>query len=266
MRKYLSLTLAFGLLLAPGMVRGQEDQPLEEIPLFLQPSDTLTHTPTVSAPKSEDVRKELFTWLEQQKTDSALMLVIEPMWPADAKFSPTQTLDKVAQVAAVLDPRVQKMVELCNRKKQHVVLAKQEWMDDDKLPDLLKNNLRVFYGRWLARELYYDETLECLAGLKPEEVVDPATLLFYEGVAHHRLLHKALGLAVVKRLLTDVAEIPQRYESVASLMEHDLNMLEDESLDMIARQMGDIERRLGLGRPGKMTIKVEEDVIAALDK
>jgi hypothetical protein len=79
-------------------------------------------------------------------------------------------------------------------------------------------------------------------------------------------LRKDEGLAAIKKLLEDVADGRKRYQSLAALMQADLSKLEDESLDHIARRMDDIRRRLELGRAGKKVRKLEDDVIASLDK
>jgi hypothetical protein len=134
------------------------------------------------------------------------------------------------------------------------------------VPAIVRNNLRLYHGRWLSNQRYYEESLEQLQQVQPEQVADPATLLFCRGVAHHHLMHKTLGLAALDRLMDDVAEAPTRYRAMAMLLHHDLSQLENESLDAVARQMQDIERRLELGRTGKKVIKIEEDVIAALDR
>ena len=52
-----------------------------------------------------------------------------------------------------------------------------------------------------------------LAGLEPADVVDPAALLFFQSVAHHRLLNKTDGLKTIDRLLSQVVEGPSRYTS-----------------------------------------------------
>ena len=49
-------------------------------------------------------------------------------------------------------------------------------------------------------------------------------------------------------------------------MRADLATLEDDTLDHIARRMEDIRRRLDLGRGGAQTRKIEDGVIASLDK
>jgi hypothetical protein len=97
-------------------------------------------------------------------------------------------------------------------------------------------------------------------------VVDPASLLFYQSVAYHRLVQKEAAMKSIRRLLDDVEDQPHRYVAVASLMYEDLKALKADSLDHISRQMDDIKRRLDLGRTGPKVRKVEDDVVDALDK
>ena len=49
-------------------------------------------------------------------------------------------------------------------------------------------------------------------------------------------------------------------------MHQDLEGLDDDSLDHIARRMGDVRRRLDLGRGGKKVRGVEDGIIESLDK
>jgi hypothetical protein len=140
------------------------------------------------------------------------------------------------------------------------------WLGEEKTPPLVRTNLRLYFGRWLAQEVLYDEALEQLQGLKPSEVVDPAGLLFYQAVVEHRMLKRDEALASIERLMENEHEIPRRYASLARLMQADLEGLKDDSLDHIARRMDDIRRRLDLGRAGPKVREVEDGVIASLDK
>jgi hypothetical protein len=80
------------------------------------------------------------------------------------------------------------------------------------------------------------------------------------------MLQRDEGLKSIARLLENEDEIPRRYASLARLMQADLEGLEDDSLDHIARRMDDIRRRLDLGRAGPKVREVEDGVIASLDK
>jgi hypothetical protein len=130
----------------------------------------------------------------------------------------------------------------------------------------VRNNLRLLVGRRLAQLQYFDEALAQLEGFTPQDVADPAALLYYSAVAHHRLLHQEEGLAAVGQLLQRRAELPARYSALATLIESDLRKLEDETLDHISRRMEDIERRLDQGRSGDKVRNIEDGVVKSLDK
>lgn len=214
-------------------------------------------------PTPDEVRQQALEWLSAKKSDETTRQAAEQLWQDGDKPA---VLDRLANTFALADERAQALLKLTAKPRPAGPLAPQEWLKSEELAAFERNNLRLIYGRWLAQERLYDEALTQLGDLSPTDVVDPATLLFYQAVVYHRLLDKEHGLKSLANLLDNVPEIPNRYRSLAALMKTDLEALKDESLDHISRQMDDVRRRLGLGRAGKKVQKVEDDVIAALDK
>ena len=215
-------------------------------------------------PSGDEVRQKVLEWLASRQTDDATRQAIEALW-RDEEAS-LGLLDKLAKSFGLADERAGSLVALCAKPRSPGPLAPQEWLKSEDVPAFERNNLRLFYGRWLAQERLYDEALTQLEGLSPGDVVDAASLFFYQAVVYHRLLNKDEGLKALQSLLDKVDKVPNRYRAVAALMKSDLEGLKDESLDHISRQMEDVRRRLALARAGKKTRKVEDDVIAALDK
>jgi len=223
--------------------------------------------PTIQAPGFDEVKSQLDAWLNERKADADAHAAVEALWQAPAEGeNAVDRLERLAESFAIADPRARSLVDLCSQMRAKGPLGPQAWLASDETPAFERDNLRLFYGRWLAHEGLFDESLEQIADLKPGQVIDPATLLFYQGVAYHRLLNKEQGLETLERLLGETADLPARYKSVAELMQDDLKKLKEDSLDHISRQMNDVRRRLYLGRAGKKVRKVEDDVIAALDK
>jgi len=132
--------------------------------------------------------------------------------------------------------------------------------------EFVSNHVRLFYGRWLAQNRFYDESLEQLLDVPVESVLDPATLLFYRGLMQHQLLLKEECLATAKKLLENEDKIPRRYAVIGKLMVADIEPLEVDSLDEISRLMSDVGRRTGLNRTGSRVIEEEQKVIEKLDK
>ena len=231
-----------------------------------QPDAHSEHSGAAGA-TSDEVRERAFAWLAERQTDPAIKAAAEEIWQSGAgPYALVPTLDRLAATFALVDPRAKALVELCAKAHGASPLVGQDWLTDKDTPAFERNNLRLYYGRWLSHERLYDESLEQLAGLEPADVVDPASLLFFQSVAHHRLLNKTDGLKAIDRLLGEVVDGPPRYVTVAGLMREDLKALEDDSLDHIARRMDDIRRRLDLGRAGEKVRKEEDGVIASLDK
>ncbi len=137
---------------------------------------------------------------------------------------------------------------------------------DVQLPESARIQLQLATGCWYVRHQRYDEALELLNELPLDEVIDPSALLFNIAVCHHRLIQVDPCVTTVHRLLENEAQLPRRYAVVGNLMLSDIESLEAESLDEIARMMADIQRRQALHRSGTRVIGLEEDVIEKLDK
>jgi hypothetical protein len=186
--------------------------------------------------------------------------------PKLSELKPAELLDRVVRTIAAVDPAAQQLVQLCAKPREPGPIAPVPWLADEKLPKLVRANMRLWYGQWLIHQRLYDESLDQLAGLEPTDVVDPAALLFYQGVDYHWLLKKDSGLKTLARLLERREHLPRRYAQMADLMQTDLAALKDDSLDHIDRRMRDTERRLDLGGAGKKVRGVEDGIIASLDK
>ena len=145
-------------------------------------------------------------------------------------------------------------------------LAEFPVLTDTSVPESARLNLRLLYGRWLAASMLFDESLQVLQDISPDTVVDPATLFFYRGVALHHLGRQDEALANLSLLRSNPDSVPQRFSTVAELMEEDLKATSRHQLDPVARLMDRIQIRLGHARAGTRVRKDETDVIKHLDE
>jgi hypothetical protein len=223
--------------------------------------------PTWRAPRAADVREQVIAWLDHEKIEADARAKILALWPEGEEAADAGVLlDRLAESFALADPEVKKLVELCGGPRRQWILPDFPRLTDPSRPEFERANLRLYSGRWLAQVRLYDEALAMLDGLEPLQVVDPAGLLFYQTILNQRLLNIEAGRQYALRLLEREDELPDRYQYLARLIREDLQGLEKDSLDHISRRMGDVQRRLELGRAGKK-VRIEEDgVIAALDK
>jgi hypothetical protein len=217
-------------------------------------------------PATEDsVAAQLSDWMDRHEFPTLKRDQIGMTW-RERLSAAAGLLDALSAVFASVDDRARAVHNVCQSRQPVSIPPSFPWLAERGVDPLLHDNMRLIYGRWLAQNSFYDEALIYLGDLNTRDVVDPAALLFYRSVVHHRLLDKKGCLEDISRLLENEADVPVRFKAVARLMDVDLRPLKEDSLDEIARLMEDIQRRLQLGRAGTRVRKEEEDVVAKLDK
>ena len=222
-----------------------------------------------AAPHFNDVRSRAIEWVASRGiSDAALLDRIGRLWAVgedevtDARFA----LDKVIETFALADPEAKKFLDACAHIAAPLVPPEADLLDKSDPGDFDTANLRLHYARYLAQRKMYDEALEQFEQIDPKATVDPASCLFYRAVCEHELLRKEAGLATIEKLLKNTENVPVAYSTVATLMQADLEALSEKTLDSIARQMRDSERRLELARSGPRVQKVQDEIIAELDE
>ena len=228
-----------------------------------------TLEPSWSIPGYNSVRDQVLTWLDQSNLEEDQLEQAQSMWPTtiDPRGGDSASLlERAVQTFALADTRIQQLAEACHRQHDNLVLPDVAWLQDDDISPVVRDNLRLYYARWLAHHQLYDEVLATLADLNPQDVLDPSSLLFYRTVAYHQVVQPDFSRATLSQLQERESELPERYRQVADLLKRDLTGLKDESLDHIARRMQDVRRRLDLGRAGKKVQLVEQGVLDSLDR
>lgn len=219
-------------------------------------------------PEYEQVRSEMLVWLGDADLPEDVGFRARSLWPAAnlRAGDGSALLDRAVETFALVEPRAEILLRAVNAEFEGPVPPNADWLDDASLPSILRNNLRLYFARWLAQHTLYDEALLTLLGLQTEDVFDPAGLLFYQMVAHHQLVEPDKSRLALEQLLEHEEQLPRRYLQVAQLLRHDLANLKDESLDHVARRMNDVRRRLDIGRAGKQVQVVEKGVVDSLDR
>ena len=240
--------------------------------LGLLPTDSLqsaeTKTEIYAAPTVAEVRTELFAWMQTQgKIDKQQQQEVQKQWKElNENVASHEVFGSLIDAFARIDSRAAKLVESCRWQDPAAAPEAAGFLQDDKLADFFRDNLLLFHARYLTQRELYDEALTVSSQFTPERTVDPVGALFYRAVCQHQLLMKEPGLETLEKLLGQTQQIPPRYASVATLMQLDLQRLQEKSLDEVARQMSDVERRLGLGRGGEKVQEVEKRIVETLDE
>lgn len=215
------------------------------------------------SPTPEAARAQALDWLKSTgKTDAATLKAFDDIWKADRPL-----LDLVADTFSLGDPAAAKL--LAEARDVDAPAPKEEvpaMLKDAKLPAYFRANLALAYARSLSGRRVYEESLDALRSIKPEQVIDPAAYFFHKAVAEHALLQKEEATRTIARLLDDVPDAPDRYRLVATLMFLDMQSWRSKDLGEIARKMDNIERRLELARGGPQTQKMQKEVVARLDE
>ncbi|HJZ90687.1 MAG TPA: hypothetical protein VKE40_07410, partial [Gemmataceae bacterium] len=133
-------------------------------------------------------------------------------------------------------------------------------LKDEKQDSYLRANLALGFARALTTGRVYEESLAALAAVKPEQTVDPAAYFFHRAVAEHALIKKDDALRSIVRLLDDVADAPDRYKMLGTIMFLDMQQWKKDEKDLsnIRRLMDNSERRLGQARGGKITQDIQK--------
>lgn len=229
--------------------------------------DSLEKTATWTIPTTADVKARLDNYLATKTLDDETRLKIEVLWPDEAQpLDGGELLDRLTASLALVEPKAAEVARACRDGSFLLTPPTFAGLTDEALPALVRDNLKLLVGRWLAQRDLVDESLDVLKDVGTDEVADPATLLFYQAMGHHRLLKKDDCLTTVSKLLERQTKLPRRYVTLARLMEADIKPLKEDSLDEIARMMDDIRRRLALSRAGKVVRDEEDEVIKKLEK
>ena len=219
-------------------------------------------------PTYDQVRSQMLAWLESTELKAEAKSQARSLWPAGnlRGGDGTAMLERAVETFALVDPRAQQLMDACNAPYEGPVPPDADWLQDSSLPAVMRDNLRLYYARWLALHNLYDEVILSVEGLQTDEVFDPAGLLFYQMVAHHQVVEPDRSHLYLVQLLEQEEHLPRRYLQITQLLRRDLASLKDGSLDHVARRMNDVRRRLDIGRAGKQVQVIEKGVVDSLDR
>jgi len=212
----------------------------------------------LKAPDVAEARKQAEAWLKSVKGDEAKFKAI---WGGDGTL-----LEKVTATLVLGDPQAAKLLAEARDPEAPAPIKVPEAITDMKRPAFYRHGLALAYGKALTGRKVYEEALEALSTLKPEEALDPAAYFFHRAVCEHSLMLKDRADGSIDRLLVDVADGPERYRMVGALMHFDMLTWQDKDLGWIARKMDNVQRRLDLKRGGKQTQKMQKEVLVRLEE
>jgi hypothetical protein len=211
----------------------------------------------------EALQAKAQAWLKEAcKNDATKMAQGAAIW----KKTDRSALDRLADTFALGNAAAAKIISDARDPLAAAPMVVPEVLTDAKQPAFYRANLALVYARWLSIRHVYEEALDILRTITPDQVVDPGTYLFHRAICEHKLLLKDDAIRSAKRLIWEVVDSPERYKSVGALILLDMETWKGKDLGSIARKMDSSARRLDLARGGPETQKIQKDILARLDE
>jgi hypothetical protein len=142
-------------------------------------------------------------------------------------------------------------------------------LTDAKQDPFFRTNVALAFAKAAASKKVYEEALGALNSVTtPELAVDPAAFFFFKAVSEHATMRKEPATGSIIKLLDDVADAPDRYKMVATLMFFEMQNWSPDPKDLsnIERLMDNSGRRLELARGGEKTQDIQKKIVFRLDE
>lgn len=227
-----------------------------------------TSTDAVYAPPGgKQLKAMTLKWVKAQRPSAAVQKQVDAIWKDNTGLTGRVGLQKVIETFAAVRPDARKFIESCLLVDAGIKAPNADILKKNSYGDFFTNNMRLYYGRYLAQRQMYEESLTVLSKIDPKSVVDPATALFYRAVCEHQMLQKKEALSTIAKLLKNTEQAPISYTNLATLMQDELQGLKGGvSLKKIALKMRNSDRHLKLARAGQNIQKLQGEIIADLDE
>ncbi|MGC4004360.1 MAG: hypothetical protein QM811_15095 [Pirellulales bacterium] len=136
---------------------------------------------TWANPALAETRAKITAVAEERKLSGEALKQLEALWPTgETSLDPATTLDRFGKSVILLEPATADLIKLASQHRGELLLPEFPILRDDKQPEFLRNNLKLYYGRWLSQERYYEESFDVLRGIEPAMVVDPVRCCFFK--------------------------------------------------------------------------------------
>src|SRR5262245_52264290 len=114
--------------------------------------DDLERRASWSIPTTAEVKARLDDYLSTKTLDETARLKIEALWPDDAELlDGGELLDRLTASLAVVEPKAAEVVRACRENSFLLTPPSFPGLSDESLPALVRDNLRLLVGRWLAQ-------------------------------------------------------------------------------------------------------------------
>jgi len=211
----------------------------------------------------ETAKSQALEWLAASgRSDDATRKQFDAIWGAEGNLH-----DKIVATLS-LDPAAAKLLKDANDPTTPAPTEVPALIRDAKQHSFFRANLALAFAKAISSKRVYEEALEALGAVRPEQVADPGAYYFHKAVAEHSLIKKEAASQSILRLLDDVSDAPDRYKMVGALMLFDMQQWKADEKDLanIAKLMDNSGRRLDLARAGNKTQDIQKKIVFRLDE
>ena len=238
-----------------------------------QAADALKRNATWEPPSREQQTERFRAALAELGTEDSLIESAVERVASRLSDAQSDALDTMVRELAAQSPVINEVISLVDGAVDSAAtdeiqrclqaLGSENWQ---ALPSVLRHTCSVWVARTFTQRRFFDEAINAFSTVDPIASLDPASAFFYRGACNHALLKKDAALSDLEKLLENESDCPLRYSRTAKMMLADIKPLKEDTLDEISRIMGDVTRRLDLGRTGKQVKDQEQKIIDKLDK
>ena len=178
-------------------------------------------------------------------------------------------LDRTADSLALGSPEAAAILSNVRKIEAPAPAELPALLKDPKQDSFFRTNVALAFAKAAASKKVYEEALEALNTITtPEVAVDPSALYFFKAVAEHATMRKEAASGSIIKLLDDVADAPDRYKMVATLMFFEMQnwAADPKDLSNIERLMDNSGRRLELARAGEKTQDIQKKIVFRLEE
>jgi hypothetical protein len=231
-----------------------------------QPAD-LRKANSWAIPSADQIKSTIRQWSDVANLNPANREALRQLLQASSNQQIDRSrLDFVSKALATALPALREVLAVTERTAEVLEPHLRETISLASDDRFVQSHVNLLLMRWLIKQKMYDEAIEQTKSLRVDDVIDPVTLIFLRALAYHQLSQKTPCVLSCRQLLEREPELPRRIASLTQMMLADIEPLEEDTLDEIARLMNDVHRRQSLYRAGQKVRELEETVLGKLDK
>jgi len=218
---------------------------------------------TLKAATPEAAKAKAEAWLKSVNKFDAT--AFNKVWADESK----SVLDRTADALALGNTEAAALLANVRKIDAPAPAEVPAILKDAKQDAFFRTNLALAFAKSAASKKVYEEALDALNAIStPEAAVDPAAFYFFKAVSEHATMRKEPAIGSIIKLLDDVADAPDRYKMVATLMFFEMQnwSANPKDLSNIERLMDNSGRRLELARGGEKTQDIQKKIVFRLDE